>query len=499
MKKLLVLAALCAALSAHAAPKKLATVQVADTMGCISAVVKLGELSGMAMIGPMLSPMIVRNPVTEFFGPMREKANALLVFCVPEEYAGSTNLLEHTNVVLVYPTVRTKQQFLAAHPGAVETNGLIAAKGKDSGKSYYCAFSKDGKWVASSEVAEFVAPALDEIPVAEKPMAGDVVRVFSTELRKLSVDVNVNAQKLDESDKLALAANQKLLEGVESIEAGLRIDDRGLDVRGRLVVRKDSVLAKVGTETVDKTPFAFAAPNALSASVLAAGCPSRGTAVQDDWKTIRKLLAKYGIKADAISVTEKDGIVTTTVDLVRLLKDAKALAGDGKTNLVDAAGLCKELSTNETLFATKTLAKTLRGQAFLKGTKATVSPSVRYAETLPECAGKPVCYATVCSMYEIVRAALPQVVEVFGEGDESLQMLKPLFAALPPAGKGGTAGAAWCEGGALNFQVRIAKDEFKSLAAFYQMAVMTAQANKAKGVAAVELEEEEDFEEDDED
>ncbi len=501
MKKLLVLSALCAALSATAAPKKLATVQIADVTSCVSAITKFGELSGMAMIGPMLSPMIVRNPVTEFFGPMREKANALLLFCIPEEYADSTNCLEHANVTLVYPLMRTKAQFLAAHPGAVETNGLIVAKGKDSGKNYYSAFSKDGKWVASSEVAEFVLPALDEIPVAEKPMAGDVVRVFSTELKGLSVGMDVNAQKLDESDKLALAANQKLLEGVKSIEAGLRINDLGLDVRGRVKVAKDSVLAKVGTETIDKEPFAFAAPNALSASALAAGCPTRGTAGQEYWKAVKKMLAKYGIKADAISVTEKDGIVSTTVDLVRLLKDAKALVGDGKKNPVDAAGLCKELSTNETLFATKTLAKTLRGQAFLKDVKATVSPSVRYAETLPECAGKPVCYATVCSMYEIVRAALPQVVEVFGEGDESLQMLKPLFAALPPAGKGGTAVAAWREGDALHFQGRFAKDEFKSLAAFYQMVAMTAQANakaRAKCPAAVD-DVDEDAEECDED
>ena len=503
MKKLLVLSALCAALSASAAPKKLATVQIADATSCVSAITKLGELSGMAMIGPMLSPMIVRNPVTEFFGPMREKSSALLIFCVPEEYAGSTNLLEHSNVTLVYPLMRTKAQFLAAHPEAVETNGLIVAKGKDSGKRYYCAFSKDGKWVASSEVAEFVLPALDEIPVARKPMAGDVVRVFSTELKGLSVGMDVNAQKLDESDKLALAANQQFLKGVKLFEAGLRIDDRGLDVRGRVEVSKDSPLAKIGEATIDGDPFAFAAPDALSAEVLTAGCPARPVS-ERDWNAIKKFLVRFGLKLDSISVAEKDGVVSTTVDLVRLMKDAKELAKDGKECPIDAVGLCKAISTNETLFAVKTLTKPQRGQAFLKGTKATVSPSVRYAQTLPERVGKPVACASSCSVYEIVRAALPQVVEVFGEGDETLQMLKPLFAALPPAGKGGTAVAAWRENGALHFQGRFAKDEFKSLAAFYQMVAMTAaQANakaRAKNPVAVDdVEEDEDIEECDED
>ena len=204
---------------------------------------------------------------------------------------------------------------------------------------------------------------------------------------------------------------------------------------------------------------------------------------------------------DSISVAEKDGVVSTTVDLVRLMKDAKELAKDGKECPIDAVGLCKALSTNETLFAVKTLTKPQRGQVFLKGTKATVSPSVRYAQTLPERVGKPVARASSCSVYEIMRAALPQVAEVFGEGDESMQMLKPLFAALPPAGKGGTAVATWREGGALHFQGRFARDEFKCLAVFYQMVAMTARTNaktRAKNPAAVD-DVDEDAEECDED
>lgn len=483
MRKLLVLFALCAALSSHAAPRKLATVQVADAMSCVSAVVKLGELSGMAMIGPMLSPMIVRNPVTEFFGPMREGASALLLVCVPEgQDLAPSNLLENADVALVYPLMRTKAQFLAAHPGAVETNGLIVAKGKDSGKKYYSAFSKDGKWVASSEVAAFVLPALNEIPAAEKPMDGDVVRVFSTEIKRLSAAVAVgeNEKKLSETDKLVLATYQKILKDVESIELGLRIDSRGLDVRGRAVMRKGSDFANTGKTTLGKNPFDFAAPEALSAEALAAGCLSRPAA--QNWETVRKLLVKYGIRVDSVSVTEKDGVASTTVDLVRLLKDTKEFVETckDKKKPVDADGLCRELSTNETLFALKKLDSPQRGQSFLKGTKATVSPSVRYAETLPELVGKPVFYATCCSMYEILRAAVPQVVEVFGEGDETLQMLKPMFAALPPPGKGGTASAAWRDGEALRGQLRISKDEFKSLAAFYQMAQMSMMSARAK-------------------
>lgn len=478
MKKLLVLSALSAALLATAAPTKLATVQVADTTACVMAMTKLGELSGMAMVGPMLSPMIVKNPVTEFFGPMREGSSALLLVYLPEDKAAATNTLDgfDAEAALLYPVTRTKKQFLAAHPGAVETNGLIIAKGKESGKKYYSAFSKDGKWVASSEVAAFVMPALDEIAAAEKPLDGNVVRVSSAELKRLSAAMELCAKdkKLDSSDKLVVSAYQKILKEMESVEFGVRIDDRGLDVRGQVKAVKGSDLAKMGETTLGKNPLAFAAPEALSAEALAAGCPSKATL--KEWESVRRILTKYGIKLDSVAIAEKDGIVSTTIDFVRLLKDTKSLFGDQKKAL-DVEGISKDFSTNATLTAVETLTKTQRSQVFFKETKATVSPSVRYAETLPELAGKPVCYASCASIYEIIRAVLPQVIEVFGEGDESLQMLKPMFAALPPAGKGGTANAAWREGDTLHGQARISKDEFKSLAAFYQIAMMSAQAN----------------------
>lgn len=474
MKKLLVLSVLGAALLVHATPKKLATVQVADTTACVKAMTKFGELSGMAMVGPMLSPMIVKNPVTEFFGPMREGSSALLLVYLSEEKASSTNAFE-AEVALLYPVTRTKKQFLAAHPGAVETNGLIVAKGKESGKKYYSAFSKDGKWVASSEVAAFVKPALDEIAAAEKPLDGNVVRVSSTEMKRLSAAIDISTKKgeVDESDKLVINTYQKLLKDMEFIELGVRIDDRGLDVRGQVKANKGSELAKMGEQTLGKNPLAFAAADALSAEALAAGCPAQASV--KDWEKIKGILARHGLKLDAIAVAEKDGIVSTTIDFVSFLKDCKSAFVDQKKAL-DVEGIPKDFSTNATLTAVETLTKEQRGQVFFKGTKATVSPSVRYAETLPELAGKSVCYASCASIYEVLRAVLPQAVEVFGDGDESLQMLKPMFAALPPAGKGGTASAAWREGDALHYQARISKDEFKSLAAFYQMAMM-AQVN----------------------
>lgn len=497
MKKLLVLSALGAALLAHATPQKLATVQVADTTACVSAITKLGELSGSAMAGPMLSPMIVKNPVTEFFGPMREGASALLLVYLPEKRTAATNTLDDAQAALVYPVTRTKKQFLAAHPGAFETNGLIVAKGKKSGKKYYSAFSKDGKWAASSEVAAFVRPALGEVAAAGKPMDGNVVRVSSTALKSLSAGLNLDAKrKGGDASSFAISTYQKALKDIESIEFGVRIDDRGLDVRGQVVAGKGTELAKMGGGTLGKAPLAFAAADALSAEALAPGFPSRSSL--KNWEKSKRLLAKHGIKLDAIAVSEKDGIVSTTVDFVCFLKDCKESFVDRKNEL-DAEGLYKDISTNSTLMASETLSRAQLSQVFLKGAKATVSPSVRYAETLPELAGRPVCYASCSSIYELIRAVLPQVVEVFGEGEESLQMLKPMFAALPPAGKGGTAGAAWREGDVLHFQMRISKDEFKSLAAFYQMSMMAmAQANAADEDDD-DMDDEEDDDEDDED
>ena len=128
MKRLLVVAALCAAWTVGANPAKVLSVQFADTTACIKAFAKLGEHCGIAMLGPMVAPQVANNPIAQFLGPMRENSSALLLGYISESALNTSNALDNLNYAILYPVRWTKAKFLADHPGSVETNGLIIAR-----------------------------------------------------------------------------------------------------------------------------------------------------------------------------------------------------------------------------------------------------------------------------------------------------------------------------------------------------------------------------------
>ena len=81
MKKILL--ALVAALSifANAATvTKVCGVQVVDVAGLTESVMKLGEISGNAMLSAMLAAKIAEMPGNDFFGAMRQGGSGYLSF-----------------------------------------------------------------------------------------------------------------------------------------------------------------------------------------------------------------------------------------------------------------------------------------------------------------------------------------------------------------------------------------------------------------------------------
>lgn len=469
MKRLLVVAALCAVWTVGANPTKVLSVQFADTTACIKAFAKLGEHCGIAMLGPMVAPQVANNPIAQFLGPMRENSSALLLGYIPEAALNTSNALDNLNYAILYPVRRTKAKFLADHPGSVETNGLIIAR-NPRGEKYYLAFSKDGRWVATARYEAFIGPALTEIDAAQQAMDGDVIRARVTELKGFSLAVRGTATPAHETnavEQVQIDAVREFLQDIASIDIGLRVNDLGVDFRGRLVPRSGSGLSKMGRTVLGKGPLDFADAGAMGAQAGTEDAFLPGDERLDTDK-VDEVLAKYGtsLLALGVDVSEKDRTLSVVLDIVPLVAGLKTNELF-KTDAPKVKELCDELKAKARFMLEENGMKDvcLRAQFGVKGVKASVSPAERYARTLPEVADKPVFSASCYSFYELLKAWLPQLVDAGLLGaDEQVQVLNPMSAALPPPGNGGTAGAMWREEEDICYQVRISKDEFKCCA-----------------------------------
>ena len=239
MKKSLI--AICALVSfaASAAWEQAGTIKVADASTFTKAVAKLGEMTGNQMLGAMTMGFFANPPGSEFFGPMRPGAAAMLPVFI-DRAALDKNWDEIDNPVafaVLYPTVQPKAEFLKAHPDAVETNGLIFVKvGPFSADETYVGFSANGKWAAASDKPWQVKAALAEIAEAEKPIGGDLVRICVAEkgmaaLRKALAGLTAEAKKNKQPHDNRIEA---FLAGVANFSLGLAVSDKGIDLHGTI-------------------------------------------------------------------------------------------------------------------------------------------------------------------------------------------------------------------------------------------------------------------------
>lgn len=459
-RSLLALVALLA-FSANAAVswEKVGGVQVVDTAGLMSAVMKLGEMSGNSMVGAMLAAKIMDLPCNGFFGPMRHGGSLYFPLYVDaDKLAEADDTEDFGNAIeyaIVYPMALPKEEFLAMHHGAVETNGMLIVEGEmflpesewDEDSQVYVAFSEDGKWAAASDRPEQVVQAVGDFALAARPMDGDVIRV------EFSPRGVASFCKVLESQPKA----KELLAGLDGIAVTLRIGDAGLDLHGFARTVDGSLLSKFGAVSLPEDPFAFVDGEAVSA---VANSFEDQSDVADDIRRILDAFKSNGLDvAQFLSFAESDGVC-------RIVLDVPAAIGyisNPSNNLdkVDFEKIGDMLDDDSEQFDLKPATRANSLSLSFKGFKPKYSTSQRFASVMPELNGRPLCYAATCSLCAVIQATLQTACPVmdprqYGE-------IAPLVALSPKECVGGCATAYWRDGQNVCFLWRVSGDELRSI------------------------------------
>jgi len=480
MKKLLVTLVLALSLAANAAWEKVGGIQVADINTLITGVTKLGEFTGNPMLGLMVSSSVTKLPFLRFFGPGREKTPlALIVFYNGKDF----------EYAVLFPVSQTQEEFLKRRPGTVDDegvitlnkDGLVEPDDADFEDFNYVAFSKDGKWAAVSDKREQARLAILETAIAEKPMGDNLVKVGigpnGMALIRKAIEVRQMQEALDKDEhKDAQKYFREVLSDCEALMCGVSVDDKGLALEGMLKPTPGSRLAKCGLEPLGENPLAFAKKDALGAYAQAKDCGQAHVTFRD----IQKFSERQGLKMDYITAEDLgNGVSRFTLDIPAAVAYLK-----GATNeiaKVDTAKFNRDftrLIDFQDTFRVENPA--MSGSIAIKGHETAATPAERLANVLPEIAAKKPYQVQVFSIYALVKALVPHVLEAMNE-DERV-MFQAVLAALPAEGKGGIASALWRENGVHNFILRVSADEFKSVSAGFSAMMIQGmqQAQKEK-------------------
>ena len=483
MKKALI--AICALVSfaASAAWEQAGTIKVADASTFAKAVAKLGEMTGNQMLSAMTMGFFANPPGSQFFGPMRPGAAAMLPVFIDKTVLDK-NWDEIDNPVecaLLYPTVQPKTEFLKAHPDAVETNGLILVKeGPFSDDEAYVGFSPNGKWAAVGDKPWSVKAALAEIAEAEKPLGDDLVRICVAEkglaaLRKVVAGLTAEAKKNKQpyDDRLEV-----FVAGVANFYLGLAVSDKGIDLRGAIKPVSGTEVAKIGIRSLPADPFAFAPAKALVAS-SAIGFKEEGAL--KTWKAVEKILNRHGFDVSRFMKAEgSNDLLAMTIDTPAYLK---YLQGDA-TNVfakLDAEKLTADLMGVNASAGGRTLqvAETPQSASLtMIGYAPKFSPSARFAATFPEAKGKRLCSAVAFSFSAMLQAIVPPMMAIVPEKERA--EMAPLLAFLPKETVGGVASMGWRENEEIRMILRISADELKGISSAVTAVMAMEAAQKEK-------------------
>ncbi len=503
MKKHIILAAAAAMMLMSAAADelvKIGSAQVADQATLTKAAAQLASLSGNPMLGALAASSIAKNPVYEYFGPMRAGEPMLAIVY------GETDALQEASdgaesddffddldveIAVLYPAQRTKIAFMAAHPGSYEKDGLVVVEtldeddediGDDGEKPEpertYTAFSEDGLWATMSKDKDAARAALAEVAAATAPLEGDFVRFrFPQSFFKIAARAlgELAKKEKDEQKSKNLAIAQKRFAMIESAHVGVRATETAVDLRGSAKPLPGTEAAAVGLTPLGKNPFAFAPADAIAATAAApgAGCPEFGL---KRYVAVAVVLDKFGIKSDYLMAAFTD----TTANI--LLSPAKAIAffqgpGKEKAAAIDPATFAEEL--REAMYAPNdcVLSETpaMNLSVTLDGHPAPAAPDEAFIKTLPEAAALRPYYVQHIAIYALLKG-LAKEFAVLAPA-EAQTGIAAMLATLPPPGAAGTASAYFRNGDDLSFITRISADEIRGVGALVNAAIgfITAQ------------------------
>lgn len=505
MRSLLAIAACALAISANAAdtPVKLGGIQVVETTGLTTAVMKLGEISGNSMLGAMAAAKIAELPSNAFFGPARQSGSVYLPIYINQEDVAEVENVDELDDLLdcavVYPMALPKDEFLNMHPTAVETNGLIRVSGEmfaekeewDEDSVVHVAFSENGKWMVASSRPDLVALAMADVAFAERPMGDDIVRC---DILPRGMAVVRKFVKDDEASRL--------LEGLDSVSAALRVSDAGVDVYGAYRFLGDSELSKYGEASLPEDPFAFDDGTAVFAVANSYNDQSGLAKLYDG---VLAVVATNGLDLASVVTCAETG------DTCRVSFDAAAFFRKfaGKESVfdrIDTDKICDEINALDTQ-SPRPADKAYNCVMVMEGYKPRFSASQRFAHVLPELAGKKLCYAYTCSFCAIVQAVVSAGVSTVDDAGKRAE-LAPFIGLLPKESAGGVAAADWRDGDSVGYIVRLSADELRNIVtgctAVFTYAMMTNMSANMQQIDEDAGEdcrddEEEDFDDDDED
>ena len=481
MKKILL--ALVAALSifANAATvTKVCGVQVVDVAGLTESVMKLGEISGNAMLSAMLAAKIAEMPGNDFFGAMRQGGSVYLSF-----YADTDKLAQLANgedvddaiqLAAIYPMALPKDEFLKLHPGATETNGVVRVFGDifESKENWseedivYVAFSEDGKWAAASDSPEQSIVALSsDAPLAARPMSGDLIRLEV--LPRGMAELRRAAAADDDTDEDV----KKLLEALDSCRFAVRICDAGIDIHGAIRAVDGTFLSKAGDVTLAEDPFAADDGTALVAVA---------SSFTDQTSSPQILEKSLDIFKDGGIDLRSFVACSATDDVCRVAIDLKAIAKHcaNPSNKVDEAALAAAFErfdeVDDGIDSFKLAERPYLIVVSAVGQKPKFSASQRFSKVLPEVKGKPLFCAATYSVSALVQFVVDAVIG--NMDDVARAQAAPLAAMLPKECEGGIAAAYWREDGEIKLIGRLSSDEIKNLVVGISTAAMFAMMNE---------------------
>lgn len=457
MKRLLAPILAAVSLTAFASLERVGSLQVADMPSLGAAVAKVGSFVGNPLATAGMAAAIADMPLMKFFGPMRPGAS--MVFAVfldrKELDANPAAALDGFQPGLLYPITISKDELVKRHAGAFETNGVVVVTGGCFGGSSrnYVAFSPDGKWIGTSDHAEAAKLMLEAIPVAEKPMDGDVVRLKIDEKGVSAICAAVKASDYADTCQMSV------LESLRSVVCGLRVSDLGIDVRGAVRFAEGSEAAKCGLKPLDAQPLAFAGKSAVVASAQAEDCGNASQITDKEREAIFALFKKHGIDlAKFYACTKTPYGYACEVDFGAAIKMFGEDAGKTFENF-DAEKFMKDFAEikPDRPFAAK--APAYAESTSIRGYAPGWTVADRFAETLPEAAGKQPFSVGFFSLSSVLKASFSHAAALIPE--EQRPMLQPMIEQLAVETKRGCAQMCWTQNGAQRFFARISADEIR--------------------------------------
>ena len=461
MKKLTFLACVALTLASHAAYEKFGVLRLADTVAVTNAAAKLGAHIAMPDLDKGVLVPCENSLPAQILGLPRAGVPIGNVLYIPSDDAtlSAANFSEKMQMVVLYPTL-IRKDFVKEY-NASETNGVISLVSEDPASDFiitnYIAYAKDNRWAAFAPNAELALAALAETNSLE-----------NAALDGNFCDITIEGKNFPKTFWELDEKQKKDLKDIKAIKLGLRVDEKGLDMRGEIQLVPESALLKQYKKPLTGAALSFADKDVLFAGETVA--VEEGVPFATVFADFKKLLTKYGYKVDSIVCQETNNISHISFDLKRFMAENKGLTNS--FNLAQAPQMLladvAAFTNNATIKVTNAAPRRI---AFsIKDAKGACSPAERFASVLPEAKEKPVSVAFAGTFYGLAKILVGQCVAVNDKiNDETMKMVSFMLAALPSAEQGGTAGAYWCEGESLCFQYRLSAGELNGLSKLIQI------------------------------